>query len=125
MRKVNLEGPAKKLSAYIGVNDLYDGRPLYTALVEAARTAGCAGATVLRGVDGFGATSRIHAAHNLRMSSDLPVVVQVVDADHRIAALAEVFKAMVGDGLVTLEDIFVVQYRGGATGGPGDETSIV
>jgi len=54
----------------------------------------------------------------LRMSSDLPVVVQVIDVDHKIAALAEVFKAMVGDGLVTIEDIHVVQYRGGVTGGP-------
>jgi hypothetical protein len=115
---MNLEGQAKKLSAYIGENDVYDGKALYTALVEAARTAGCAGATVLRGIEGFGATSRIHAAHMLRMSSDLPVVVQVIDVDHRIAALAEVFKAMVGDGLVTLEEIRVVQYRGGVTGGP-------
>jgi PII-like signaling protein len=116
-----LEGAAKKLSAYIGENDEYDGRPLYTALVEAARTAGCAGATVLRGVNGFGATSRIHAAHNLRMSSDLPVVVQVVDAQSKIIALSEVFRAMVGDGLVTLEDVFVVQYRGGVTGGPAEK----
>lgn len=113
-----LEGHAKKLSAYIGEKDAYDGKALYTALVEAARTAGCAGATVLRGVEGFGATSRIHAAHNLRMSSDLPVVVQVIDSESRIIALSEVFRAMVGDGLVTLEDIFVVQYRGGVTGGP-------
>jgi PII-like signaling protein len=117
------EGRAKKLSAYIGENDSYNGRPLYTALVEAARTAGCAGATVLRGVEGFGATSRIHAAHNLRMSSDLPVVVQVIDSETRIIALSEVFRAMVGDGLITLEDIFVVQYRGGVTGGPTETKS--
>jgi PII-like signaling protein len=117
------EGRAKKLSAYIGENDSYNGRPLYTALVEAARTAGCAGATVLRGVEGFGATSRIHAAHNLRMSSDLPVVVQVIDSETRIIALSEVFRAMVGDGLITLEDIFVVQYRGGVTGGPVETKS--
>ncbi len=118
-----LKGSAKRLSAYIGEKDAYDGRSLYTALVEAARTAGCAGATVLRGVDGFGATSRIHAAHNLRMSSDLPVVVQVIDEETKIIALSEVFRAMVGDGLVTLEDIFVVQYRGGVTGGPGETKS--
>jgi PII-like signaling protein len=113
---MNIDGPAKKLSAYIGENDTYDGKALYTALVEAARTAGCAGSTVLRGIEGFGATSRIHAAHMLRMSSDLPVVVQVIDVEHRIAALAEVFKAMVGDGLVTIEVVEVVQYRGGVTG---------
>jgi PII-like signaling protein len=115
---MNIEGPAKRLCAYIGENDTYEGKALYTALVEAARTAGCAGATVLRGIEGFGATSRIHAAHMLRMSSDLPVVVQAIDVEHRIAALAEVYKAMVGDGLVTIEDINVVQYRGGVTGGP-------
>jgi uncharacterized protein len=115
---VSIEGPAKKLSAYIGENDVYDGKPLYTALVEAARTAGCGGATVLRGISGFGATSRIHARHNLRMSSDLPVVVEVIDVDHKITALGEVFKAMVGDGLLTIEDVTVLQYRGGVTGGP-------
>lgn len=114
----NIEGAAKKLSAYIGENDQYDGKPLYQALVEAARTAGCAGGTVLRGIQGFGATSRIHAAHMLRMSSDLPVVVQVIDVDHKIAALSEVFKAMVGDGIVTIENVLIVQYRGGVTGGP-------
>jgi PII-like signaling protein len=115
---MNIEGAALKLSAYIGENDKYDGKPLFTALVEAARTAGCAGSTVLRGIEGFGATSRIHAAHMLRMSSDLPVVVQVIDVETRIIALSEVFKAMVGDGLVTIEPITVVQYRGGVTGGP-------
>lgn len=109
-------GPAKKLSAYIGENCTYDGKPLYKALVEASRTAGCAGATVLRGVDGYGATSCKAAEFQLRMSQDLPVVVQVIDVDYRIAALAEVFRAMVGDGLVTIEDIVVLEYRGGTEG---------
>jgi PII-like signaling protein len=113
-----MSGPAKRLSAYIGENDTYDdGKPLYSAMVESARTAGCAGATVLRGIEGFGATSRIHAAHDLRMSSDLPVVVTVIDADFRIAALAEVFAAMAGNGLVTVEDVVVVYYQGGVTDG--------
>lgn len=107
------DGPAKKLSAYVGEQCAYDGKPLYQALVEASRTAGCAGATVLRGITGYGATSRCHGKHKLRMSEDLPVVVQVIDVDFRITALAEVFRAMVGDGLVTIEDITVLQYRGG------------
>lgn len=115
---MRIEGKAKKLSAYVGEHDQYDGGPLYEALVAASRVAGCAGATVLRGVSGFGATSRIHTDHKLRYSCDLPVVVQVIDVEHRIVALAEVFKTMVGDGLVTLEDIEVLQYRGGVTGGP-------
>lgn len=113
---MNIEGRAKRLAAYIGENDRYEDKPLYEALVEAARTAGCAGATVLRGIEGFGATSRMHGAHRLRMSEDLPLVVQVIDVEHRIIALTEVFKAMVGDGLLTLEDLQVVQYRGGVTG---------
>ena len=113
------QGPAKKLSAYIGENCTYDDKPLYQALVEAARTAGCAGATVLRGITGFGATSCAEGQYNrARLSGDLPVVVQVIDVDYRITALAEVFKAMVGDGLVTIEDIVVLMYQGGQ-GEPG------
>lgn len=115
---MSIEGAAKKLSAYVGENGEYEGKSLYTALVEAARTAGCGGATVLRGISGFGATSRIYARHDLRMSSDLPVVVQVVDVEHKIIALAEVFRVMVGDGLITIENVEVIQYRGGVTGGP-------
>lgn len=106
-----IEGPAKKLSAYIGEAATYDDKPLYEALVESARTAGCAGATVLRGLGGFGATSREHGKRAMRMSQDKPVVVQVVDSEGRITALAEMFSTMVGDGLVTIEDVHVVAYR--------------
>ena len=112
---MKIEGSAKKLSAYVGENNQYDGKALYTALVEAARKAGCAGATVLRGIDGFGATSRTHGKHALRMSTDLPVVVVVIDSESRITALTELFRAMVGDGIITIEDVFVVQYQGGVT----------
>ncbi|MFA5843486.1 MAG: DUF190 domain-containing protein [Coriobacteriia bacterium] len=117
---MDITGKAKKLSAYISARETYDGKPLYTALVDSARTAGCAGATVLRGIEGFGATSRIHGAHALRMSADEPVVVTVVDGASRIAALAAMFAAMVGDGLVTLEDVEVVAYRGGVTERKGE-----
>jgi PII-like signaling protein len=115
---MSIEGPAKKLSAYVGENDMYDGKPLYTALVEAARKSGCAGATVLRGIEGFGATSRTHGKHALRMSTDLPVVVVAIDEEFRITALSELFRAMVGDGIITIEDAFVVQYKGGVTDEP-------
>jgi uncharacterized protein len=107
------EGQAKKLSAYIGEAATYDGRPLYEALVDSARTAGCAGATVLRGLAGFGATSRKHGKRAMRMSQDLPVVVQVVDQEGRILALAELFETMITDGLVTIEDIYVMAYKTG------------
>lgn len=108
---MRLSGPTKKLSAYIGEQATYDGKPLYSAMVETARTAGCLGATVLRGIEGYGATSRAHGKHAIRMSQDLPVVVVVVDDATRIAALAEVFSAMVTDGLVTIEECEVVAYR--------------
>lgn len=104
-------GTAKKLSAYIGESALYDGKPLYEALIESARTAGCAGATALRGLSGFGATSRFHGKRAMRMSEDRPVVVQVIDGEGRIAAVAEVFSAMIGDGLITIEDVEVVAYK--------------
>ncbi|MBE0476495.1 MAG: DUF190 domain-containing protein [Coriobacteriia bacterium] len=116
-----LFGRALRLSAYVGESDTYDDRPLYVALVEQARAAGCAGATVLRGITGFGATSRLHARYDLRMSADLPLVVTVIDVESRIVALAEVFGAMVSDGLITLEEVEVVMYRGGVTGGPEGE----
>jgi PII-like signaling protein len=115
---VVLEGSAKKLSAYVGETDTYDERPLYQALVEQARIQGCAGATVLRGLVGYGATSREHGKHALRMSMDLPVVVSVIDEPIKITALAEVWSAMVLDGLVTVEEVGVLLYRGGLTGGP-------
>lgn len=117
---MTLSGNAKRLSAYIGEADRYDGRPLYEALLESARMAGCAGATVLRGMSGFGATSREHAKHGIRMSVDLPVVVEVVDEPDKITALAEVYSAMIGDGLITVEDVRVLLYRGGMTGGPAE-----
>lgn len=117
----DLFGRAFKLSAYVGEADDYDGKPLYVALVEQARTAGCRGATVLRGITGFGATSRLHARHDLRMSVDLPLVVTVIDMESRIVALAEVFHAMVSDGLITLEEVDVLMYRGGVTGGPKED----
>ncbi len=106
-----IAGPARKLCAYIGEKATYDEKPLYEALVESARTAGCAGATVLRGVTGFGATSRHVGKRVMRMSQDKPVVVQVIDSEARITALAEVFSAMVADGLITIEEVHVMAYR--------------
>ena len=107
-------GTAKKLSAYIGEAAMYDGKPLYEALIESAWTAGCAGATALRGLGGFGATSRFHGKRAIRMSQDLPVVVQVVDSEGRIAAVAEMFSTMIADALITVEDVEVVAYRTGS-----------
>ena len=109
-----LEGPAKRLSAYVGENAEYDGKPLYQALIDQARTQGCAGATALRGMVGYGASSRDVVKHGLRMSTDLPVMVNVIDEPQRITALAAVWSAMIPAGLVTVEDIKVVHYSADA-----------
>ena len=107
-----LEGQAKRLSAYVGEDQLYEDRPLYRALVEQARIQGCSGATAMRGLEGFGASSRGVAKHGLRMSTDRPVLVSVIDDPVRVTALAEVWSAMLDSGLVVLEDVNVVLYCG-------------
>jgi PII-like signaling protein len=109
----HLEGQGKKLSAYVGEDEHYEGKALYQALIEQARVQGCAGATALRGLAGYGASSRDVAKHGLRMSSDIPVVVSVVDEAVRITALAEVWAAMMPAGLLTIEDVNVALYCGG------------
>ena len=108
---MDIIGPAKLLKIYIGESDKWHGKPLSTALVERLRAEGLAGATVTRAVEGFGANSRIHSAHILRLSEDLPLVVEVVDKADRIDQILPVVDEMVGDGLVTLMDVDVVHYR--------------
>jgi uncharacterized protein len=106
-----LEGQAKRLAAYVGEDEIYeDDKPLYQALIEQARIQGCAGATALRGMTGFGATSRDVAKHGMRMSTDRPVMVVVIDDAIRISALAEVWSTMISSGLVTLEDVGIISY---------------
>ena len=111
-----LEGPAKRLSAYVGEDMRYEEKPLYQALIDQARTQGCAGATALRGMVGYGASSRDIAKHALRMSTDCPVLVTVIDEPQRITALAAVWSAMIPAGMVTVEDIKVVHYRAEGVG---------
>jgi hypothetical protein len=101
----------KLLRIFIGESDTHDGRPLYEAIVETLRREGLAGATVLRGIEGFGKSSRLHTAHVLRLSDDLPIVIECVDASSRIEAVIPALDAMIGDGLVTLERVEVRLYR--------------
>ncbi len=108
---MDITGPAKMLKIYIGESDKWHGRPLAIALVERLRAEGIAGATVLRAVEGYGANSRIHTAHILRLSEDLPLVVEVIDRPERIQRVLPMVDEMVGDGLVTMLDIEVVHYR--------------
>ena len=101
---------AKRVAVYIGESDKWHGAPLYEAIVLKARELHLAGATVLRGPMGFGANSRIHTAKILRLSEDLPIVVEIVDADAKVAALIPHLKEMVKGGLVTIEDVGVLIY---------------
>ena len=103
---------AMLLRIHIGESDRYGHRPLYEAIVLKAREAQLAGATVLRGPMGFGQSSRLHTASILRLSEDLPMVVEIVDAEEKIEAFLTTLETMVGDGLVTLEKVRVVKYSG-------------
>jgi len=102
---------ASLLRIFIGEEDKVDGKPLYEVIVKEARKRGMAGATVLRGFLGFGANSRIHTTKVLRLSEDLPVVVEIVDAVEKIEEFLPDLDKMIGEGLVTLEKVRVIAYR--------------
>jgi PII-like signaling protein len=102
------------LRVFIGESDRHQGMPLYEWLVRRAREHGLAGATVLRGLEGFGAHSRLHTAKILRLSSDLPIVVEIVDTMEKIESFLPVVDAAVREGLATLERVDVRFYRSGA-----------
>jgi len=108
---VRLEGEGTLLRVYIGELDKWEGRPLYESIVLRARELGLAGATVLRGPLGFGAHSRLHTAKILRLSEDLPVLIEIVDRVEKIEAFLPELDRMVGDGMVTLEKVRVLTYR--------------
>ena len=112
---MKIEGEGKLLRVFIGESDRYKGRPLFEAIVRKARTLGLAGATVWQGIEGFGARSRIHTAKILRLSEDLPVIVEIVDSDEKIRRLLphidEMMEAAHSGGLVTLEKAEVIRYR--------------
>ena len=112
---MKIEGQGFLLRVFLGEGDRCEGKALHLAIVEKAREAGLAGATVLRGLLGFGARSRIHAAHLLRLSDDLPLVIEIVDREDRIREFLPTLDAMVGEGLVTLERVEILTYRHGVT----------
>ena len=103
----------KLLRIFIGESDKHEGRPLYEAIVQEARRAGLAGATVLRGTLGFGAHSRIHTTKVLRLSEDLPMVVEIVDETDAIEAFLPTLDGMIDEGMVTLEKVSIIAYRHG------------
>jgi PII-like signaling protein len=108
---VRSEGEGKLLRIFIGESDSWHGRPLYQAIVERARAEGLAGATVLRGIEGFGSKSHLHTTRILRLSEDLPVVIEIVDRAERIEAVLPLLDEMIGEGLITLETVQVIAYR--------------
>ncbi len=114
---VKLEGEGKLLRVFIGESDTWHGKPLYQGIVERLREEGLAGATVLRGIEGFGATSHLRSTRLLELSSDLPVVIEVVDTADRIDRILPMLDEMVGDGLVTLEAAHIITYRGSSKDG--------
>ncbi len=108
---MKLQGEAKLLRIFVGESDRYQGRPLYEAIVLEARRLGLAGATVFRGIMGFGAHSRIHTAKILQLSQDLPVMIEIVDTEEKIQAFLPLLDGMIQEGLVTLEKVEVIRYQ--------------
>jgi len=108
---MKIQGEAVLLRIFVGESDRWEGRPLYEAIVHTAREAGLAGATVVRGIEGFGAHSRIHTTKILRLSEDLPIVVEIVDQAERIEQIMPVLDEMVTEGLITRETVQIIAYR--------------
>jgi PII-like signaling protein len=106
-----MQGEGKLLRIFIGESDTWHGRPLYEAIVARVREEGLAGATVLRGIEGFGAHARIHSSRILRLSEDLPVVVEIVDTAENVDRVLPLLDEMVSEGMVTLERVEVIAYR--------------
>jgi PII-like signaling protein len=100
------------LRIFMGESDRHEHKPLYEAVVLRAREAGLAGATVLRGPMGYGKSSRLHTAKILRLSMDLPLVIEIVDSEEKIQAFLPTLDSMMIGGLVTMEKVKVIDYRG-------------
>jgi len=110
---MKLPEEAELLRIFIGESDKHDGRPLYEAIVEEARRQCLGGATVFRGVMGYGAHSRVHTSKVLRLSEDLPIIIEIVDSPEKIEDFLPVLDDMMAEGLVTVERAKVLVYRPG------------
>jgi len=109
---MKLEGAAVRLTIFIGEDDRWHHKPLYHEIVHRAHAAGLAGASVLRGVEGFGASSRIHTTRLLSLSEDLPMAIVIVDREDRIRAFLPELDELVSEGLVILDPVEVIRYVG-------------
>jgi PII-like signaling protein len=109
-------GPALLLRIYVGESDHHDGSPLYQAIVRFLHDRGISGATVLRGIEGYGAHAHIHTTRILSVSMDLPILIEVVDEDERLRPVLPELEAMIGSGLITLQAVEIIaDRRAGAT----------
>jgi hypothetical protein len=113
---MTLPDEGKLLRIFIGESDRHENMPLFEWIVRKAREEGIAGATVLRGLEGYGAHSRLHTAKILRLSSDLPVIIEIVDSEEKIEAFLPLVDDAIGEGLATVEKVQVRFYRAGNTG---------
>lgn len=110
---MKLEGQGKLLRIFIGESDRYGVQPLYTAIVEAARKARLSGSTVFKGIEGYGAHSVVHAARLFDFSTDLPVLIEIVDSEENIRSFIPTLDDMVKEGLITLETVEIIRYKSG------------
>ncbi len=108
---MKLEGTGLLVRMYLGESDKWHGRPLYQAILERLRERGLAGATVLRGIEGYGAKQHLHSTRILSLSEDLPILIEVVDTEEKVQAILPELDEMVADGLITLEKVTVIAYR--------------
>jgi PII-like signaling protein len=118
---MTLQGPATRLTIMLGESDQTHHHPAYTEIVHRAHRAGLAGASVFRGIEGFGKSHHIHTTRLLSLSEDLPVAVVIVDADERIRAFLPELDDLQVEGLVILEPVEVIRYAGRDLGEQGDE----
>jgi uncharacterized protein len=109
---MELSEKAVRLKVYLGESDRFEGRPAYQAVVQRMREKGFWGATVTRGIYGYGKRSRLHSASALRLSEDLPLVIEVVEAEDKVLALVPELSEMVKGGLITVEDVKVLRHIG-------------
>lgn len=110
---MKLEGPATRLTVLVGEDDQWHHRPVYTEIVHRAHAAGLAGATVLRGIEGYGASAHVHTTRILSLSEGLPVAVVIIDSPDRVRAFLPQLDEILGEGLVILDEVHAIRYTGG------------